>query len=129
MSAFNAVTFPDGLMHTAPLNLPGTFMPLVSEVTAPANLSADGLLEPPFTYPGHFLALVATIDGWENVVVFPLTQVTVPPSANDVVGSGWEAPPVLAPCAKHPLTVTVPDTVPVMLVHVALPLGPVAANA
>jgi hypothetical protein len=47
---FKAVTAPLDEMHTAPLSVPGTLIPSpVSPVTLPANLSAVGLLEPPFT--------------------------------------------------------------------------------
>jgi hypothetical protein len=49
-SGFRAVTAPLDEMHTAPLALPGTLMPSpVSAVTLAVNLSAEGLLEPPFT--------------------------------------------------------------------------------
>ena len=125
--------FPDGLMHTAPLYFPGTFNPLVSAFTVPETLSAEGLLGGGpffggFTYPGHFLALVATSVAALMVVVFPLTQVIVPPETNDAVGIGWVVPPVLA-VPEHPLMVMVPLTVPVMVVQTTFPWGPLAAHA
>jgi hypothetical protein len=50
LSGFKAVIAPDEDMHTAPVALPGTLRPSpVSAVTVAAILSADGLLEPPFT--------------------------------------------------------------------------------
>ncbi|MGZ6968241.1 MAG: hypothetical protein ACXVKN_10920 [Acidimicrobiia bacterium] len=130
MSTFNAVMFPAVLTHTEPLNFPGTFIPLLSAVTAPENLKAVGSVGAGpvfggFTYPGHFVAFVATSAATPKVLVFPLTHVTVPPTANDAVGSGMEAPPVL-PVPLHPLMVTVPVAVPVTVVQVIFPLGPAA---
>jgi hypothetical protein len=122
LSGFNAVMSPDWLMHTAPLYLPGTFIPLVSAVTVPDTLSAEGFEEAPFTYPGHFLALVATRFAALMVVVFPLTQWIVPPTANEVAVIGWVLPPVLA-VPEHPLTVIVLLAFPVIVVQTTFPLG------
>jgi hypothetical protein len=119
--------FPDGLMHTSPLYLPGSLNPAVLAVTAPENLSADGLLLAPLTYPGQRLAEVDTRVAAPNVDVVLLTQVTVPPVASDAVVIGCEAPPVLAPLLSvHPLMVTVPLAVPATLVQTVLPFGPLA---
>ena len=63
-----------------------------------------------------------------KVVVFPLIQWTVPPVANDEVAIGCDLPPVLA-VPLHPLTVTVPVAVPVMVVQATFPWGPAAAHA
>jgi hypothetical protein len=122
--------FPDVLMHTSPLYLPGTLNPAVLAVTAPENLSAVGLLLAPLTYPGQCLAEVDTRVAAPNVDVIPLTQVTVPPVASAAVLIGCEAPPVLAPLLSvHPLMVTVPLAVPATLVQTVLPFGPLAADA
>jgi hypothetical protein len=129
-SGFGEVMFPDELMHTTPLYLPGILNPAVLAVTAPENFSAAGLLVPFLTYPGQCLAEVAARAAGPNVAVFPLTQVTVPPVASAAVLMGCEAPPVLAPLLSvHPLMVTFPVVVPATLVQVVLPFGPLAAEA
>ena len=80
-----------------------------------------------FTYPGHFLAFVAVVTAAPKELVFPLSHVTVPPTANDATGSGWEPPPVLAPLTSvHPLMLTVLAAFPVMVVQIVLPFGPAA---
>ena len=129
-NGLGAVMFPDELMHTSPLNLPGILNPAVLAVTAPENLSAVGLLLPPLTYPGQCLAEVDTSAAAPNVDVKPLFHVTVPPEASDAVGIGCVPPPVLAPFASvHPLMVMVPVAVPTTLVQTVLPFGPLAADA
>lgn len=118
---------PVELMHTSPLNVPGTLKPAVLPVTAPENLSAVGLLDPPFTYPGQCFAEVDTSVGAEKVVVNPLTHVTVPPVANAAAEIGWEPPPVFAPLLSvQPLMVIVVDAVPLTPVQTVLPFGPAA---
>lgn len=49
------------------------------------------------------------------VVLPPDTQVMVPPVARSTAVSGWDEPPVLPP--EHPLTVILPETFPVIVVH------------
>jgi hypothetical protein len=121
---------PEVLMHTAPLNVPGSFSPAVSLVTEPKTFSADGFDEAVFEYPGHFLALVEVVEGAPIVVVLSLTQVMVPPLANEVAANGLVDVPVLAvPESLHPLTVMLPETFPVMVEHVTFPFGPPLAKA
>jgi hypothetical protein len=132
LSGFRSVIAPEVLMHTAPLNVPGSFSPAASLVTEPKTFSADGFDKAVFEYPGHFLALVEVVDGAPIVVVLSLTQVMVPPLANEVAANGLVDVPVLAlPESLHPLTIMLPETFPVMVEHVTFPLtlGALAAHA
>ena len=67
--------------------------------------------------------------GAPNVMVFPLSQVTVPPATNVPNVNAVLPPPTSAPLIPvHPLIVSVPLlTLPSMLVQAIFPLGPVAA--
>jgi hypothetical protein len=127
--AFASVMFPVRLTHTSPLIVPGTFRPLLSDVTPPTNLSAVGSVAASFTYPGQCFGLVLVTVGAETTVVLPLVHVTVPPVASAVAGSGSDAVAVALPLSLHPLTVIVPATVPLTLVHVIFPFGPPFAHA
>ena len=65
--------------------------------------------------------------GAPTVVVLPDTQVMVPPVARAKADSGCELPPVLPPV--HPLTVMLPDSLPVSVVQTIFPVPAPAVPA
>jgi hypothetical protein len=98
VNGLRAEIVPSVPMHTDPLAVPGSLRPLpVSEVTLAVKLSAVGLLDAFFTYPGHFVADVVVNVGAPIVVLPPDSHVMVPPVARVVEDNGCEPPPVLPP--------------------------------